>query len=69
MGVRQISQTDSLETLRTEFNALAANDFGDITTLDSSISAASIVGAMNELITFVSAMKFFLLLMNLQQDN
>ena len=68
MGVRQIAQTDSLETLRTEFNALAFNDFGDITTLDSSISATSIVGAMNELITFVSAAKV-LLLMNLQQDN
>ena len=59
MAVRQISQTDSLETLRTEFNALAANDFGDITTLDSSISATSIVGAMNELITFVSAAEGF----------
>tara|TARA_B100001113_G_scaffold209508_1_gene171812 strand:+ start:1624 stop:2520 length:897 start_codon:yes stop_codon:yes gene_type:complete len=59
MAVRQIAQTDSLETLRTEFNALAANDFGDITTLDSSISATSIVGAMNELITFVSAAEGF----------
>ena len=66
---RQIAQTDSLETLRTEFNALATNDFGDITTLDNSISATSIVGAMNELITFVSAEQVFLLLMNLQQDN
>tara|TARA_B100000378_G_scaffold266484_1_gene251834 strand:- start:213 stop:1115 length:903 start_codon:yes stop_codon:yes gene_type:complete len=59
MAVRQIAQTDSLETLRTEFNALAANDFGDISTLDSSISATSIVGAMNELITFVSAAEGF----------
>ena len=55
MAVRQISQTDSLEKLRTEFNGLAANDFGDIATLDSSIAATSIVGAMNETIALVSA--------------
>ena len=55
MAVRQISQTDSLEKLRTEFNGLAATDFGDIATLDSSIAATSIVGAMNETIALVSA--------------
>lgn len=59
MAVRQINSTDSLETLRTQFNELAANDFGDITTLDSSIASTSIVGAMNELITFVSAAEGF----------
>ena len=55
MAVRQISQTDSLEKLRTEFNALTSQDFGDIATLDSSIAATSIVGAMNETIALVSA--------------
>ena len=55
MAVRQISQTDSLEKLRIEFNALAATDFGDIATLDSSIAATSIVGAMDETIALVSA--------------
>tara|TARA_B100000927_G_scaffold32297_1_gene23446 strand:+ start:307 stop:1227 length:921 start_codon:yes stop_codon:yes gene_type:complete len=55
MAVRQISQTDSLEKLRIEFNALTSQDFGDIATLDSSIAATSIVGAMNETIALVSA--------------
>ena len=30
MAVRQVNETDSLDKLRVEFNALAANDFGDI---------------------------------------
>ena len=59
MAIRQINATDSLETLRSQFNTLAAQDFGDIANLDSSISATSIVGAMNELITFVSAAEGF----------
>jgi len=59
MAIRQINTTDSLETLRSQFNTLAAQDFGDIANLDSSISATSIVGAMNELITFVSAAEGF----------
>ena len=59
MAVRQISQTDSLEKLRIEFNALAATDFGDIATLDSSIAATSIVGAMNETIALVSPAESF----------
>jgi len=59
MAIRQINATDSLETLRSQFNTLAAQDFGDIATLDSSISSTSIVGAMNELITFVSAAEGF----------
>lgn len=59
MAIRQINATDSLETLRSQFNALASQDFGDIANLDSSISSTSIVGAMNELITFVSAAEGF----------
>ena len=55
MAVRSISTTDTLETFRTEFNALAANDFGDIATLDSSLSATSVIGAVNELSAQVSA--------------
>ena len=30
MAIRQINATDSLETLRSQFNTLAAQDFGDI---------------------------------------
>ena len=59
MAIRQINATDSLETLRSQFNTLAAQDFGDIANLDPSISSTSIVGAMNELITFVSAAEGF----------
>ena len=33
MAVRQISATQTLEDFRTEFNALSANDFGDILSL------------------------------------
>ena len=35
MAVRQITTSQTLEDFRTQFNALAANDFGDIATLDS----------------------------------
>ena len=55
MAVRSIAITDTLETFRTEFNGLAANDFGDIATLDSSLSATSVIGAVNELSAQVSA--------------
>lgn len=55
MAVRSIAVTDTLETFRTEFNNLAANDFGDIATLDSSLSATSVIGAVNELSAQVSA--------------
>ena len=55
MAVRTINITDSLEDLRTQFNALTSQDFGDIANLDSSINATSIVGAMNETIGIVSA--------------
>ena len=49
MAARQITATQTLEDFRTEFNALSADDFGDIATLDSNISATSVIGAVNEL--------------------
>ena len=49
MAVRQILPEQTLETLRTEFNALAKDDFGDIATLDATMSATSVIGAVNEL--------------------
>jgi hypothetical protein len=49
MAARTISATDTLETLRTTFNALSQNDFGDIGTLDSGLSATSVIGAVNEI--------------------
>ena len=49
MAARQITATQTLEEFRTEFNALSATDFGDIATLDSNISATSVIGAVNEL--------------------
>ena len=55
MAVRSIATTDTLETFRTEFNGLAANDFGDIATLDPTLSATSVIGAVNELSAQVSA--------------
>ena len=57
MAARTISATDTLETLRTQFNALSSNDFGDISTLDSGLSATSVIGAVNEIfgITIASA--------------
>ena len=55
MAVRSIAQTDTLETFRTQFNALAANDFGDIGTLDASLSATSVIGAVNEINSVVQA--------------
>ena len=55
MAVRSIAQTDTLETFRTQFNALAADDFGDIGTLDSSLSATSVIGAVNEINSVVQA--------------
>ena len=54
MAARTISATQTLEEFRTEFNALSETDFGDIATLDSGISATSIVGAVNELYTSIS---------------
>ena len=49
MAARTISATQTLEDFRTEFNALSANDFGDIATLDSNLTATTVIGAVNEL--------------------
>lgn len=54
MAARTIAATDTLETFRTEFNALSENDFGDLATLDSGITATSVVGAVNELYTSIA---------------
>ena len=49
MAARQITASQTLEDFRTEFNALSANDFGDIATLNAGLSATSVIGAVNEL--------------------
>ena len=48
MAVRNIAVTDTIETFRTEFNALCLNDFGDIANLDASLTATNLIDAMNE---------------------
>jgi len=55
MAVRNIAITDTLETFRTEFNALCLNDFGDIANLSGSISATNLVEAMNETISIATS--------------
>ena len=55
MAIRNIAVTDTLETFRTEFNNLAANDFGDIALLSGSISSTNLVGAMNETISIATS--------------
>jgi len=50
MAARTISQTDTLETFRTTFNALSEQDFGDIANLSSAITSTNLVDAMNETI-------------------
>ena len=55
MAVRNIAVTDTLETFRTEFNDLAANDFGDIANLSGSVSATNLVAAMNETISIATS--------------
>ena len=55
MADRTVAVTDTLETFRTEFNALALNDFGDIATLSGSISATNLVAAMNETISIATS--------------
>ena len=55
MAVKNIAITDTLETFRTTFNDLAANDFGDIATLSGAISATDLVGAMNETISIATS--------------
>ncbi len=49
MTARSVAATDTLETFRTTFNTQASSDIGDMATLSSTISATSIVGALNEL--------------------
>ena len=49
MAARQVAADATIEQLRTTFNTLSATDFGDISTLNSSISASNLVAAMNEL--------------------
>ena len=54
MAARTIATTDTLETFRTQFNALSETDFGDIATLDNAISATSVIGAVNELYSAIA---------------
>jgi len=49
MAARTVAATATIEQLRTTFNTLSATDFGDISTLSSTISASNLVAAMNEL--------------------
>ena len=55
MAVKFISQTDTLEQFRLEFNDLSANQFGDIANLSGSISASNLVDAMNETISIATS--------------
>ena len=55
MAVKNITVTDTLETFRTTFNDLAANDFGDIANLSGSIVATNLVAAMNETISIATS--------------
>ena len=55
MAVKNIAVTDTLETFRTTFNDLAANDFGDIANLSGSISATNLIDAMNETISIATS--------------
>ncbi len=55
MAIRSISKSDTLETFRQEFNALARDDFGDIANLSGSISANNLVDAMNETISVATS--------------
>ena len=66
MAVRSIAQTDTLETFRTEFNNLAAIDFGDPATLaGAGIAATSVVGAVVELAAIVGSGQAF----NIEDDS
>ena len=55
MAARQILPNQTLEDLRVQFNALSADDFGDIGTLDPSLTATTVIGAVNELSAQVGA--------------
>ena len=55
MAIKNIAVTDTLETFRTTFNDMAANDMGDIALLSGSISSTNLVGAMNETISIATS--------------
>jgi hypothetical protein len=55
MAARSVASTDTLETFRTTFNSLSATDIGDLATLSATIDATSLVGAINEIESEVSA--------------
>ena len=55
MAVKFIAETDTLETFRTTFNEMCADDFGDIANLSSSIVATNLVAAMNETISIATS--------------
>ena len=55
MAFKTISQTDTLETFRTTFNALSQEDFGDIANLSGAISSTNLVDAMNETISIATS--------------
>ena len=55
MAVKFINKTDTLETFRTTFNEMCADDFGDIANLSGAISATDLVGAMNETISIATS--------------
>ena len=55
MAARTIATTQTLEDLRTTFNALSETDFGDIATLNAGLSATTIVGAVNEIFNTAAA--------------
>ena len=55
MAVKNIAVTDTLETFRTTFNELCADDFGDIANLSGSIVATNLVDAMNETISIATS--------------
>jgi hypothetical protein len=55
MAVKNIAVTDTIETFRTTFNDMAANDFGDIANLSGSITSTNLVDAMNETISIATS--------------
>ena len=55
MAARTIATTQTIEDLRTTFNALSETDFGDKATLAGGISATTLVGAVNEIFATAAA--------------
>ena len=58
MAARSVATTDTLETFRTTFNSLSGTDIGDPSSLTT--TAQTIVAAINEVNTSVSATGFIL---------